>query len=79
MKACLSGKTCSSEEQKKASKEEAERLSQFLDKEMNALCAANPVGDACRTAVNTATQYIAMQDAWALLNGDVTRSSKKHL
>jgi len=43
---------------------------------MNALCAANPVGDACRTAVNTTTQYIAMQDAWALLNGDVTRSSK---
>lgn len=76
VKACLSGKTCSSEEQKRVSKEEAERLSQLLDREMNALCAANPVGDACRTAVNTATQYIAMQDAWALLNGDVTRSSK---
>ncbi|MHB9703498.1 hypothetical protein ACYB9R_02020 [Alcaligenes aquatilis] len=64
VKACLSGKTCSSEEQKKASKQEAERLSQFLDQEMNAICAANPIGDACRTAVNTATQYIAMQAAW---------------
>ncbi|WP_207788942.1 hypothetical protein [Bordetella trematum] len=56
--------------------DEAERLSQFLDKEMNALCAANPVGDACRRAVNVATQYIAMQDAWAALNNDVSRSSK---
>ncbi|MGN3332866.1 hemagglutinin repeat-containing protein [Pseudomonas aeruginosa] len=76
VKACLSGKTCSSDEQKKVMVEEAERLSQLLDSEMNALCAANPIGDACRTAVNAATQYIAMQDAWAVLNGDVTRSSK---
>ncbi|HCE6865205.1 TPA: hemagglutinin repeat-containing protein [Pseudomonas aeruginosa] len=76
VKACLSGKTCSSDEQKKVMVEEAERLSQLLDSEMNALCAANPIGDACRTAVNAATQYIAMQDAWAILNGDVTRSSK---
>ena len=76
VKACLSGKTCSSDEQKKQSVKEAEKLSEFLDKELNSICSANPAGDACRNAVSTATKYIAMQDAWAVMSGDVSRSSK---
>jgi len=75
LRPCLSGKTCSPAEQKTAV-EEAEKLSEFLDAELNKLCAANPVSDACRTAVNAATQYIAIQEAWQLVNGDVTRSSR---
>ncbi|WP_202801123.1 hypothetical protein [Cupriavidus basilensis] len=76
VKACLSGKTCTGQQQKDEFVREAEKLSEFLDKEMKAVCANNPIGDACRNAVSTATKYIAMQDAWAVMNSDVGRSSK---
>ena len=76
VKDCLSGKTCSSQEQKARMLADAERLSELLDKEMNDICKKSPTSDACRTAVNTATQYASMQDAWEFLNGDVGRSSK---
>ncbi|WP_189471676.1 DUF637 domain-containing protein, partial [Litchfieldella qijiaojingensis] len=76
VKNCLSGATCSSEEQQEKMLAEAEQLSQMLDEEMNGLCQQNPTSDACRTAINAATQYAAMRDAWAVMKGDVSRSSR---
>jgi filamentous hemagglutinin len=73
---CLSGKTCQTAEEKRKAIANAEKLSQWLDGQMLALCESNPTGDACRTAINTATQYIAMTEAWQMLNGDVQRSSQ---
>jgi len=43
---------------------------------LNATCEKAPTSDACRNAVNAATQYIAMRDAWNVMRGDVTRSSR---
>jgi filamentous hemagglutinin len=76
VKDCLSGKTCSSQEQKDNMMANAEGLSKQLDDEMNSVCQSNPASDACRNAVNAATQYIAMQDAWSVMTNDVTRSSQ---
>ncbi|WP_273820419.1 DUF637 domain-containing protein [Pseudomonas asplenii] len=73
---CLSGKTCSTQEQKDSARAEAEKLSLALDKEMRSLCDKNPTSDACRTAVNSAIQYVAIQEAWGVMRGDVERSSK---
>ncbi|WP_313055870.1 hypothetical protein [Pseudomonas lopnurensis] len=46
-----------------------------MDDEMKSLCSLNPTSDACRTAVNAAVKYVAMQEAWDVMNGDVSRSS----
>jgi filamentous hemagglutinin len=75
VKSCLSGETCSSQAQKESVVKEAEALSQWLDGEMRAMCSLAPTSDACRTAVNAATQYVAMIDAWEFMNNDVARSS----
>ncbi|MFL1733062.1 hypothetical protein, partial [Moraxella oculi] len=56
---------------------EAEQLSQRLDKNVERLCSNNPTGDACRTAISSQIQYIAMQEAWSLMKGDVSRTSKQ--
>ena len=72
---CLSGKTCSTQEQKDSARAEAEKLSQTLDKEMRGLCDKDPSSDACRTAVNSAIKYVAIQDAWESMGNDVARSS----
>lgn len=57
--------------------EEAEKLSQRLDKEAQQLCSNNPTGDACRTAISAQIQYIAMQEAWTVMQNDVSRTSKQ--
>ena len=72
---CLTGKTCANADEKRQVVADAEKISQQLDQEMQSLCTANPTGDACRTAINAATEYVAMKDAWAVMNGDVQRSS----
>ena len=41
------------------------------------MCAAAPTGDACRTGVHNAIQYIAIRDAWEYIHGDVERSSQE--
>ena len=56
---------------------EAEELSQRLDKEAERLCSNNPTSDACRKAISSQIQYIAMQEAWAIMKGDVSRTSKQ--
>jgi len=76
VKSCLTGQTCSSAEQKAAVLGRAEALSKVLDNELNQVCKNSPESDACRTAVNSATQYIAMVDAWKVLNDDTSRSSQ---
>src|SRR5690606_30984491 len=76
LQACLKGRGCSTDEQKKRILQEAEELSKFLDRELNATCERNPGGDACRNAINAATQYVAMSEAWLIMNGDVSRSSE---
>lgn len=72
---CLGGATCNSSEQKEAMIRDAEDLSKMLDQEMTSICSRNPSGDACRTAVHSAIQYVAMTEAWELMNSDVSRSS----
>ena len=57
--------------------EEAEQLSQRLDKEAEQLCSNNPTSDACRTAISSQIQYIAMQEAWSVMKSDVSRTSKQ--
>lgn len=56
--------------------EEAEELSQRLDKEAERLCSNNPTSDACRTAILSQIQYIAMQEAWSVMKNDVSRTAK---
>ncbi|MEY9335443.1 filamentous hemagglutinin [Pseudomonas protegens] len=73
---CLSGRTCSTDEQKKAAVAKAEKLSEWLDSEMRSLCDKAPTSDSCRAAVNASIKYVAMKDAWNIMNKDVTRSSK---
>jgi filamentous hemagglutinin len=73
---CLNGKTCSTKEQKDAAVAKAEKLSEFLDSEMRSMCDKAPQSDGCRTAVNAALKYIAMQDAWNVMHNDVARTSK---
>ena len=58
---------------------EAEQLSERLDKETQRLCSNNPTSDACRAAISSQIQYIAMQDAWSVMRNDVSRTSNKHL
>ena len=77
LKDCLTGQTCRNESEKAALVEESKQLSKFLDEELAALCAAAPTGDACRTGVHNAIQYIAIRDAWEYIHGDVERSSKE--
>ena len=57
--------------------QEAEKLSQFLDSEVKKLCSKNPTNDACRTAISSQIQYIAMQEAWETMRNDVSRTSKQ--
>jgi len=73
---CLGGTSCNSLEQKEAMIRDAEDLSQMLDQEMTSICSASPSSDACRTAVHSAIQYVAMTEAWELMNADVSRSSQ---
>ncbi|ROL74336.1 filamentous hemagglutinin [Pseudomonas protegens] len=73
---CLSGRTCSTDEQKTAAVTKAEKLSEWLDSEMRSICDKAPTGDGCRAAVNASIKYVAMKDAWKIMNKDVTRSSK---
>ena len=73
---CLSGRTCSTDEQKKAAVAKAEKLSEWLDSEMRSICDKAPTGDGCRAAVNASIKYVAMKDAWKIMNKDVARSSK---
>ncbi len=73
---CLGGTSCNSSEQKEAMIRDAEDLSKMLDQEMTSICSASPSSDACRTAVHSAIQYVAMTEAWELMNGDVSRSSR---
>ena len=77
LKDCLTGQTCRNESEKAALVEESKQLSKFLDEELAALCAAAPTGDACRTGVHNAIQYIAIRDAWEYIHGDVERSSQE--
>ncbi|SUA57426.1 Possible hemagglutinin (DUF638) [Oligella ureolytica] len=77
LKDCLTGQTCRNESEKATLVEESEQLSKFLDEELAALCAAAPTGDACRTGVHNAIQYIAIRDAWEYIHGDVERSSQE--
>ena len=56
---------------------EAEQLSERLDKETQRLCLNNPTSDACRAAISSQIQYIAMQDAWSVMRNDVSRTSKQ--
>ena len=56
---------------------EAEQLSERLDKETQRLCSNNPTSDACRAAISSQIQYIAMQDAWSVMRNDVSRTSKQ--
>ena len=77
LKGCLTGQTCRNESEKATLVEESQQLSKFLDEELAALCAAAPTGDACRTGVHNAIQYIAIRDAWEYIHGDVERSSKE--
>ncbi|WP_085640528.1 MULTISPECIES: filamentous hemagglutinin N-terminal domain-containing protein [unclassified Pseudomonas] len=72
---CLNGKTCSTKEEKNAAIAKAEKLSEFLDSEMRSMCDKAPQSDGCRTAVNAALKYIAMQDAWNVMHNDVARTS----
>ena len=73
---CLNGKTCTTKEQKDAAIAKAEKLSEFLDSEMRSMCDKAPQSDGCRTAVNAALKYIAMQDAWNVMHKDVARTSQ---
>ncbi len=73
---CLNGKTCTTKEQKDAAIAKAEKLSEFLDSEMRSMCDKAPQSDGCRTAVNSALKYIAMQDAWNVMHKDVARTSQ---
>ncbi|PNG32112.1 filamentous hemagglutinin [Pseudomonas protegens] len=73
---CLSGRTCSTDEQKTAAVTKAEKLSEWLDSEMRSICDKAPTGDGCRAAVNASIKYVAMKDAWKIMNKDVVRSSK---
>jgi filamentous hemagglutinin len=73
---CLSGRTCSTQQQKDAAIAKAEKMSEFLDSEMRSMCDKAPQSDGCRTAVNAAIKYIAMQDAWNIMHSDVSRTSK---
>ncbi|WP_237507790.1 DUF637 domain-containing protein, partial [Pseudomonas carnis] len=73
---CMSGRTCSTDAEKNAAKTEAERLSKLLDDEMNDVCSKNPGSDSCRTAVNSAIKYAAIQEAWSVMHSDVERSTK---
>ncbi|MBD9656688.1 hemagglutinin repeat-containing protein [Pseudomonas sp. PDM12] len=77
LQACLSGVICSTDAQKEQSMKKALEISERLDKEMKDICSVAPVSDACRNAVSAATRYIAMREAWDLINPDVTRSSKE--
>ena len=76
IKDCLAGKSCSAAEDREQVMAEAEALSVLLDAEMKAVCETNPTSDGCRTAVNAATQYVAMKDAWEVMSGDVDRSAQ---
>jgi filamentous hemagglutinin len=73
---CLSGRTCSTQEQKDAAIAKAEKMSEFLDSEMRSMCDKAPQSDGCRTAVNAAIKYISMQDAWNIMHSDVSRTSQ---
>ncbi|MHC8412486.1 two-partner secretion domain-containing protein [Pseudomonas sp. Hz4] len=73
---CLSGRTCSTQQQKDAAIAKAEKMSEFLDSEMRSMCDKAPQSDGCRTAVNAAIKYIAMQDAWNIMHSDVSRTSQ---
>ena len=75
LKDCLSGNTCKTDNEKNIAIQHAEELSRNIDEQMKKICEKNPVGEACRNAVNAATQYVAMQDAWIFLRQDVARSS----
>ncbi|MBD9398679.1 hemagglutinin repeat-containing protein [Pseudomonas sp. PDM11] len=77
LQACLSGVICSTDAQKEQSMKKALEISERLDREMKNICSVAPVSDACRNAVSAATRYIAMREAWDLINPDVTRSSKE--
>ena len=57
--------------------QEAEELSQRLDQEAKRLCSNNPTSDACRTVISSQIQYIAMQEAWAVMRNDVSRTSEQ--
>lgn len=73
---CLSGRTCSTQEQKDAAIAKAEETSAWLDSQMRSICDKAPQSDGCRVAVNTAIKYVAMQDAWNVMHKDVARSSQ---
>ncbi|WP_347904658.1 filamentous hemagglutinin N-terminal domain-containing protein [Pseudomonas purpurea] len=73
---CLSGKTCSTQEQKDAAIAKAEETSEWLDSQMHSICDKAPQSDGCRVAVNTAIKYVAMQDAWNVMHKDLARSSQ---
>ncbi|WP_283190182.1 filamentous hemagglutinin N-terminal domain-containing protein [Pseudomonas sp. PMCC200344] len=73
---CLSGRTCSTQEQKDAAIAKAEETSEWLDSQMRSICEKAPQSDGCRVAVNTAIKYVAMQDAWNVMHKDVVRSSQ---
>ncbi|HFC6349074.1 TPA: VENN motif pre-toxin domain-containing protein, partial [Neisseria lactamica] len=55
--------------------QEAEKLSQFLDTEVNKLCSIDPISDACRTGISNQIKYIAMREAWEIMHNDVSRTS----
>ena len=55
--------------------QEAEKLSQFLDTEVNKLCSIDLISDACRTGISNQIKYIAMREAWEIMHNDVSRTS----
>lgn len=50
--------------------QEAEKLSQFLDTEVNKLCSIDPISDACRTGISNQIKYIAMREAWEIMHNE---------
>lgn len=75
LQSCLTGNTCSDDESKKNLVIRAEEISKKLDQAMLFHCNTNPTGSNCKNAVNSATRYVAMNEAWQVMSKDVSRSS----
>jgi len=75
LQSCLNGNTCSDDESKRNMVMRAEEISKKLDQAMLSHCNADPTGNNCKNAVNAATRYISMNEAWQIMIKDISRSS----
>ena len=75
LQSCLNGNTCSDDESKRNMVMRAEEISKKLDQAMLSHCNTDPTGNNCKNAVNAATRYISMNEAWQIMSKDVSRSS----